>query len=114
MDPVFIKRGPLKSEWEKRDSVAYSNDKEKEIRKIIKIPLSANRGRRFQFKQTFEISRPYSQIQPVKLANHSVRINWEIRYEVLSHTTTSVEKQPFFIAIFFLYLLGGRDGEFLP
>ena len=80
--PSIYQARALKSEWEKRDSVTYSNDKEKEISKIIKIPLSSNRGnrgRRFQFKQNFEFNRPYSEIQPIKLTNHSVRINWEIR-----------------------------------
>ena len=38
----------------KRGSVSYSTDQENELSKIVVTSLDSNRGRRFQFKQTFE------------------------------------------------------------
>ena len=50
-------------------------DQENEFRKIFIIYLGSNKGGKFQFKQTFEFSRSYSEIQPSKLTNHSARTN---------------------------------------
>ena len=70
MDQVFpLGCGPC--EWEKQGSITYSKDQENEDSKIFSLSLGSNRGVRFQFKQTFECSGPYSEIQPAKLTSHS-------------------------------------------
>ena len=50
----------------------------KEVIKICIMYLSSNREKIIiiQFKQTFEFSRPHSEIHPAKLTNHGVFTNW--------------------------------------
>ena len=54
-----------KSERKKLSSVTYDMDWENKINKMFFISLGSNRGGRFQFKQTFKLSQPYSDIQPI-------------------------------------------------
>ena len=54
-----------KSERKKLSSVTYDMDWENKINKMFFISLGSNRGGRFQFKQTFKLSQPYSEIQPI-------------------------------------------------
>ena len=70
MDQVFqLGCGPC--EWKKQGGITFSKDQENEDSKIFSLSLGSNRGVRFQFKQTFECSGPYSEIQPAKLTSHS-------------------------------------------
>ena len=70
MDQVFLLGcGPC--EWKKKGCITFSKDQENEDSKIFSLSLGSNRGVRFQFKQTFECSGPYSEIQPAKLTSHS-------------------------------------------
>lgn len=48
-------------------SVTYSTEQEKKGSKIFMKYLEANRGKRFQFKETFEFSGLYIEIQSTKL-----------------------------------------------
>ena len=48
------------------------------VNKIFIISLCSNRGEDFNFKQTFEFSRLYSERLPAKLTNHSTHTNREI------------------------------------
>ena len=52
----------------------------KGLGKIFITSLSSNRGRRFQFKQTSEFSRSFSEIWPTKLTNHSSHTNINLYY----------------------------------
>ena len=70
MDQVFLLGcGPC--EWKKQGYITFSKDQENDDSKIFSLSLGSNRGVRFQFKQTFECSGPYSEIQPAKLTSHS-------------------------------------------
>ena len=70
MDQVFpLGCGPC--EWKKQGCIDFSKDQENEDSKIFSLSLASNRGVRFQFKQTFECSGPYSETQPAKLTSHS-------------------------------------------
>ena len=53
---------------EKWGSVTYSTEQEKKGSKIFMKYLEANRGKRFQFKETFEYSGLYIEIQSTKFA----------------------------------------------
>ena len=70
MDQVFP-LGCDPCEWKKQGCITFSKDQENEDSKIFSLSLGSNRGVRFQFKQTFECSGPYSEIQPAKLTSHS-------------------------------------------
>ena len=70
MDQVFPLGCGL-CEWKKQGCITFSKDQENEDSKIFSLSLASNRGVRFQFKQTFECSGPYSEIQPAKLTSHS-------------------------------------------
>ena len=85
MDLVFaqiygpsLKPTSHKSEQKKWGFVTYSMEWGKEVIKICIKYLSSNRERIIiiQFKQTFEFSRPHSEIHPAKLTNHGVLTNW--------------------------------------
>ena len=70
MDQVFLLGcGPCV--WKKQGCITFSKDQENDDSKIFSLSLGSNRGVRFQFKQTFECSGPYSEIQPAKLTSHS-------------------------------------------
>ena len=80
MDLVFAqiygpspKPASQKSEQKKWGFVTYSMEWGREVIKICIEYLSSNRERIIiiQFKQTFEFSRPHSEIHPAKLTNYS-------------------------------------------
>ena len=60
---------------EKKNKVTNSTDK---VSKIFIISLGSNREGRFQFKQTFEFSGPYTGIWHAKLTNHNAHTNRDI------------------------------------
>ena len=70
MDQVFP-LGCDPCEWKKQGCITFSKDQENEDSKIYSLSLGSNRGVRLQFKQTFECSGPYSEIQLAKLTSHS-------------------------------------------
>ena len=59
---------------EKKRSVTYSTARENEVGKIFTVSLRLI-GR--TGKETFELSRPYSEIRPPKLTNHTVHTERE-------------------------------------
>ena len=71
----LVKRVGHKSERKKKGGSVTCSTDQNEVRKIFIIYLGSNKGGKSQFKQTFEFSRSYSEIQPSKLTNHSARIN---------------------------------------
>ena len=54
-----------KSECKKLSLVIYDMDWENKINKMFFTTLGSNGGGRFQLKQTFKFSKPYSEIQPI-------------------------------------------------
>ena len=60
-----------KRKQKNKDCLAYSTDQDKKSSQIFITSLASNRVGRFQFKQTFGFSRPYNEVWPMKLTNHS-------------------------------------------
>ena len=54
-----------KSVCKKLSLVIYDMDWENKINKMLFTTLGSNGGGRFQLKQTFKFSKPYSEIQPI-------------------------------------------------
>ena len=67
-----------KLKQKKKDCLAYSTDQDNKSSQIFITSLASNREERFQFKQTFGFSRPYSEVWPVKLTNHSECTNQKL------------------------------------
>ena len=62
----------------KKDCLAYSTDQDNNSSQIFITSLASNREERFQFKQTFGFSRPYNEVWPMKLTNHSECTNQKL------------------------------------
>ena len=62
------KRQAHKSKWKKKTTLCN-------LQYRLVTPLGSNRGRRFQFKQTFEFTGANNEILPTKLPNHSAHTN---------------------------------------
>ena len=62
----------------KKDCLAYSTDQDNKSSQIFITSLASNSKERFQFKQTFGFSRPYSEVWPMKLTSHSERTNQKL------------------------------------
>lgn len=59
-------------------------DHENKVSKIFIIFLGSNIRERFQFKQVFELNRPYSEIWPAQLTNESVHTLPNIIKQIIS------------------------------
>lgn len=60
-----------KRKQKNKDCLAYSTDQDNKSNQIFITSLASNSEERFQFKQTFGFSRPYNEVWPMKLTNHS-------------------------------------------
>lgn len=67
-----------KCKQKKKDCLAYSTDQDNNSSQIFITSLAYNREERFQFKQTFGFSRPYNEVWPMKLTNHSECTNQKL------------------------------------
>ena len=67
-----------KCKQKKKDCLAFSTDQDNKSSQIFITSLASNSEERFQFKQTFGFSRPYSEVWPMKLTNHSECTNQKL------------------------------------